>query len=219
MTMILFGPPLPDSEFVGLITRKMIKKGDCVLEIGSNVGGLTESILKAVGNDGQVYACEPNPISFEYSTLRLGRKSNLRFFNLGLGDKISDSYLKQSWLTDKTAKSGSNAPSEPAKIMIKCKILTLDYLTERLNPKPNLILIDVEGAELDVLEGGVDTLTNSSDLKLVIELHPIERPKIVEEVLQKLSLLGYKGELFDKSDQTTTYFFERIPPSQRISQI
>ena len=207
---IIFGLPLPDSEFVDLVEKNLVRKDDCVLEIGSNKGGLTKSLLKAVGNCGRVYACEPNPIAYEYSRLILGRKSNLISFNIGLGRKNSEGHLERRWLTDETAKLAEESLHVPERISFKCRILTMDYLAKHLNPKPNVVLIDAEGAELDVLEGGIELLSSARDLRLAIELHPTERPTIVEDVLQKMREFGYEAKLIDKSKETVTYFFARI---------
>lgn len=41
------------------VLRNLIDKGDCVIEIGSNVGSYTVSLADEVGPKGLVYAFEP----------------------------------------------------------------------------------------------------------------------------------------------------------------
>jgi FkbM family methyltransferase len=72
-------------------------------------------------------------------------------------------------------------------------LLTLDSLVERLGETPTLIKIDVEGAELEVLQGGSDLLSGH-DIPLCLELHNgliRERGAEPAAVLEQLKRCGY----------------------------
>src|SRR5882757_7907517 len=39
--------------------QRLVRPGDCVIEVGSNIGAHTVGLAKAVGPSGKVYAFEP----------------------------------------------------------------------------------------------------------------------------------------------------------------
>lgn len=64
---------------------------------------------------------------------------------------------------------------------------TLDYFVFDLkNPPPNLIKIDVEGAEINVLNGAIQTLKLFSPC-ILIEIHGYESGKKCKEFLEKIN--------------------------------
>lgn len=72
--------------------------------------------------------------------------------------------------------------------------ITLDTIIKRRNfPLPDLIKMDVQGAELDILKGASNTLEHCSDL--ILELQKVEYNKgapLREEVISYLESIGFK---------------------------
>ena len=52
------------------------------------------------------------------------------------------------------------------------ELTTLDTLTERFADAPIAVKLDVEGAELDIIEGGQDALSRASQFTVQFEAHP-----------------------------------------------
>lgn len=89
--------------------------------------------------------------------------------------------------------------------------LTLDTVTAKL-PKPDLIKLDVQGAELDILRGGLKCLQNAKDI--ILEAQHVEynigAPR-VEEVIKFMEENGFKLiSKFCSTDVDADYHFKRI---------
>lgn len=133
-------------------TQKIIQKDDHVLDIGANLGYYTRMFLKAVDENGKVYAVEPVKPFFENVTYFLGHHQNLTRYNYALGTEEKEIQLsvpdQYGYLRTGLPKvyDEKNPPSVeklmlfPAKMIpgsvLFCEIQRLDYLK-----------MDVEGYE------------------------------------------------------------------------
>ena len=55
-------------QFQTEIVKKIIKKGDIVLDVGAHIGYFTLIFAKLVGKNGKVFAFEPDPTNFDLLT-------------------------------------------------------------------------------------------------------------------------------------------------------
>ena len=80
--------------------------------------------------------------------------------------------------------------------------VVLDVMLERLDAFEFLDLmfvkIDVEGAELDVLRGGAETLRRCRPL-LLVEIEQRHHREPIAEVFEQIALFGYDGAFLDGS--------------------
>ncbi|MCH4816146.1 MAG: FkbM family methyltransferase [Saccharolobus sp.] len=120
------------------------------IDAGAYIGTYT---LRAALN-GKVYAFEPNPYSFEIL------KNNIKANNLE--DKV---ILYNGALSDKNGEVklcignvGSSLVFNECKNSLTVKSITLDSLNVST---VDMIKIDVEGSELNVINGGLKTLNNT----------------------------------------------------------
>jgi predicted methyltransferase len=70
---------------------KIVKTGDCVFDIGANHGEHTRALQELVGNNGIVYAFEPNPNLVE-ALKNIG--ANINVFDIAVSDVESTSKLR-----------------------------------------------------------------------------------------------------------------------------
>lgn len=76
---------------------------------------------------------------------------------------------------------------------VKIKTSKLDTIVERYNlPLPDLIKMDVQGSELDVIHGGMNTIQQCKDI--ILELQEVDYNKGApksQEAIQFMASLGY----------------------------
>ena len=140
---------------------RLLHPGDIAFDIGANVGQLTVVMANLAGPAGWVYAFEANPqcLPLLQATLRDNGALNCTVVWGAVGAQhgrtrvlYSDERPGMEWVTSsldpawKLPDSGATRPLEtPA--------LRLDAFCRHRNLTPNLLKIDVEGAEAEVIEG------------------------------------------------------------------
>ena len=153
----------------------LTEPGDLAIDAGANIGYMSSLLLRSVGQEGQVMAFEPHPAVYAELIENSTRWTKDRF-ELGslqareaaLGEKCEKSVL---WSTDwfQTNRGTSsllqkNPQAEP----ISITKVSLDSLAL---PKPTIgmLKIDVEGAQLSVLQGAERLLGSKSIRDIVFE--------------------------------------------------
>lgn len=138
------------------IMRRVINHNSNCIDIGCHKGEILDSILK-LAPDGQHYAFEPIPEMFA----RLKKKYNgrARILPYALSDKNCTS--KFNFVKNASAYSGLQHRTynvkKPVIEKIPVEVTTLDSVIPE-DIAVHFIKIDVEGAEFDVLKGGVNLL-------------------------------------------------------------
>lgn len=56
-----FGKRIPWEIPVQLCIKDFLKEGDCAFDVGANIGALSISMSRIVGEKGSVHSFEPNP--------------------------------------------------------------------------------------------------------------------------------------------------------------
>jgi len=132
-----------------------LKKGDIVLDIGSNIGLLTLKSSSLVGDEGHVYSFEANPkiANFQRSNIKLNKFENITLTNSAIGNKTGTVRFIDS-LEDDTMNKVDFSDSA-----LEVKIDKIDNIIS--NCTINLLKVDVEGFELFVLEGAKKVLTST----------------------------------------------------------
>lgn len=165
---------------------KHLNQGDIVYDIGANVGFFTVISAKLVGNSGHVYAFEPDPNnikSLEHN-VQLNSFANVTVLkqavarSTGTGELLLGRHSGGHTLST-TAKS--QAPKYQSSPKIPVKLVAIDDLVaQQIIAPPAVVKIDVEGAELDVLQGMSQTIKK---FKPII-IYEIDDP-LEETFLQK----------------------------------
>jgi len=68
-----------------LAFQDLLKVGDCVWDVGANIGYYTKFFAQRVGSQGCVLAFEPSPINHSKLFGAVGDLPNVLLFNYGLG--------------------------------------------------------------------------------------------------------------------------------------
>ena len=179
------------SEIELSIIMKFIKKGDYVFDIGSNIGAFTVPFLKKIGKSGKVFSFEPQREIYEILKMNIDKneRHNIELFELGLGMEkttIDLTFINYNVIDNFGGVSlvqNKNNPFFPNKndAKQKIKITTLDQFLHL--KKCNFVKLDVEGMELDVLNGGKSFLNKFRPI-MWIENHRVFPNKLNELLLE-----------------------------------
>lgn len=184
------------------------KKGETWLDIGAHYGYTSLALCEAVGPTGRVYAFEPSLSTI--GCLSLTKKGNglsqLRLIPLALtADEFPRSYEMRT-IRGMIDSQISGVESQQIENFLG---LSLDRLWPEISPlTPTVhgIKIDVQGMELDVLEGMRGILASQTPL-LVVEVH-----KLIDRgaILALLQQAGYDPTPFAIEKLHTNFYDESI---------
>lgn len=138
---------------------EIIREGDLVLDIGAHVGWYSIQMAKRFQNI-VIHAFEPIPQTFVVlqQNIQLNNLKNIIPHNIALGkSEGSEDFF---YFTGGSAvASRKNLLDHEKTSRIECKTSTLDLVVSELKlERVDFIKCDVEGSELDVIQGGKKTL-------------------------------------------------------------
>lgn len=182
-----------------------VRPGDTVWDVGANIGFYTEEFSKAVGEGGRVVAFEPVPGCFAQLSQRVAGRANVTLVNAGLGresgtvtfDVGDGSVHPNARVIEDAAAAGGH--------VMRLPVYTGDDAARTRNiPPPNVAKIDVEGFELDVLNGMRGLLSSPACRDVFVEIHfglLNERgmPKAPDRIVQLMREAGFAVKWVDAS--------------------
>lgn len=131
--------------------QETVKPGHVVFDVGAHVGYYTLLASELAGPHGQVIAFEPLPRNLRYlhEHLRLNSVQNVRVIEAAVSDRSGTARFRV--VPDSSMGAVTSDASADA---IEVETVSLDDLFARGEiPAPNVLKIDVEGAEASVLAG------------------------------------------------------------------
>ena len=129
------------------------------IDVGANIGN--HAIFMSYYFD-QVIAFEPLFKNYRYLKFNSELRPNVRPLQIGLGR--SESIIEFKYCPDNAGKSGQFVGDASWEIE-KVKVQSFDQLG--IDVQPTVVKVDVEGAELSVLEGMVDYLSKYHPLLMI----------------------------------------------------
>lgn len=150
------------------VMRRVVTPDSTVLDVGAHIGVYTVLLANLVGSGGQVHAFEPNSNVLPALQLTIDAFRNVRLHPFALSDESRQATLivpgdaSMASLADWT--NGEHGRTH----RIPCELRRLDAVMESGQvPQPDFIKCDVEGAELLVFRGGMNTL-NRVDAPVIL---------------------------------------------------
>ncbi len=153
-------------------------------DIGANIGYHALVMAEAAEN-GKVYAFEPIPQVCEIlkKNIDINHKQNITIVPKVVARVVGKIQLGLDTSIDQAAiKFATNSENHRTREIIECDGDTLDNFVSVGNTPPSLIKIDVEGAEVDVLQGAHGILAQYHPLVLC-ETHGQAAARGVHEIL------------------------------------
>ena len=183
------------------LAQKMDENNDdgWFFDVGANVGLYVWEVNKLCPNR-KILAFEPDPANLEL--LEMTRKEadiqNLELCPDALSNQTDEVSFSQDPLTSATGCiRGEETPwieqylnGSPKQITVNTRTMDSAVYDNKI---PSLIKIDVEGHEVEVLQGALHTLSNTKPL-LIIESFPPKQ----EKVISHLQAYGYNLEDADR---------------------
>ena len=184
-------------------------------DVGANVGLYSWEVRK-VSPHRKILAFEPDPenIKLLEKTLNGANFQNVEICKYALSNQLAEISFYQDTLTSATGcVAGKDKPwieqylnSSANEIRVKTK--TLDSVL-RQDRSPSLIKIDVEGHEIEVLQGGKNTLSEVKPI-LIIESFPPKQSTVLS-LLDELSYRYIDADHHTSMNPKTTNLFAWHP--------
>jgi len=181
-----------------LVFQRYISPGSVVFDVGANVGFLSLLASRLAGPAGRVIAFEPAPVAVGYLRrhVALNRAHNIEIIAVAVADENG------------RARFSSAGPVEMGHLaddgQLEVETASLDTLVETgIIPPPDVVKIDVEGAELGVLRGAQAILRARRPV-VVLSTHGLESHEASCSLLRSL---GYAVTLLEHSLANTDFDF------------
>ena len=172
-----------------------ISRGDVIMDLGGNLGIVSVYLSRLAGPKGRVYVFEPDEKNFGLLSQNLvlnradnivpvkkgvwNRNGTLEFFS---GGNYTSSFHKTDYIEKEKAKYNVK----------KVTVVKLDDAARELKVKKlDLLKIDIEGSEIQALEGGEKTIKKFKP-EIIVETHIIAGKSSEEGVKRVLEGFGYR---------------------------
>jgi FkbM family methyltransferase len=152
------------------LLKQYIQKNDVVLDIGANIGFYASLISKLVGEKGQVHCFEPDVINYQHLAKSTLESKTIFVVNKAIGAKTET--LKFYTSKNLNVDHRSYEPEDYDEILEIEATSVDDYTIHNKIMKVNFIKIDIQGYEMQALQGMIKTLEVNSDIKLISEFWP-----------------------------------------------
>jgi FkbM family methyltransferase len=179
-----------------------LKPGMTVFDIGAHIGIFSLAAAKRVGPAGKVFAFEPAPETvrtLERHVAMNGFRDRIEVVQAAVSDRegsLSFFCYRESMAASISRRNVEDLNPEkrvePAR-ELQVPSLTLDAFCRERGLCPDVLKIDIEGAEALALNGASDLLSRSG-ITILCEIHPRQMSNCgssIEELTGFLSNLGY----------------------------
>jgi FkbM family methyltransferase len=165
-----------------------------VFDIGAHVGYFALLLSKLVGPKGKVTAFEPFPLNFQAleENIRLNNCSNVVIVNRAVAARSGTMTLRSNDKNQLTY-TASLVQGQP---IVDVEAVSIDDYTLRQRTRLQFAMLDVEGAEAEVLKGMRSTLRRDLPM-LLIELHGFDGSRESHPALQELAAMNYRYQFLE----------------------
>jgi FkbM family methyltransferase len=175
-----------------------------VIDVGAHTGEYARLLRTAVSFEGWIFSFEPTRDSYNVLEKDLSGDPLWRGYNIALGNESAvkslylfpggdlDSFrLPNTYGGDRFTRFGEE-PSVQATQVMRLSDVFDSFPLDGTSPR-GLLKIDVQGSELDVIEGALDVLPTIQAIQVEVAAKPIyEGAPILTQVLPRLFELGYE---------------------------
>lgn len=212
---------------------RLVSPNDCVIDIGANMGWYSINIAKTYPLC-KVHAFEPIPKTYSFleRNIKLNGVKNVTSHHFGLSNERKDLtfyFYPEGGVNASSANLSGRSDAE----LVTCHVERLDDFVNANNLHVDFIKCDVEGAELLVYQGAMETLQRDKPIVFTEMLrkwaakfnyHP-------NEIIALFSSLGYRcfyadgyvlkklAEMTDETVETNFFFLHSEKHRQQIDEL
>ncbi len=189
-----------------------VKEGMTVIDIGAHIGYYTLLFAKCVGASGHVFSFEPLPGNFELlrKNVQLNHLTQVQTLNQAVFSCAGEITLS---VPDDQPNSGDGSVCLDKGVQqFRVNAVSLDAFCEEFLIRPDILKMDVEGAEYEVLRGG-KVIINKIRPKLFIELHHFDGYLAAHPVPDLLSGWGYHIHWIERWQLTSYILATPVTPA------
>lgn len=165
-------------------TTRLVRKGDTFVDIGANVGYYTLLASHLVGEEGMVFAFEPDPVNFRIleKNVRLNGLTNVVLEQKAVSNENGSIQL---FLSESNKGDHRIYQTEEGRPAVDVEAVKLDDYFAGYSGSVDFVKIDTQGAEGVILEGMTELINGNDDIIIAVEYWP-----------SGLQGLGYDSETF-----------------------
>ena len=191
-------------QFQHDLIKRYCRPSMCVIDIGANIGFHTLQMAQSVGEQGKVYAFEPDPSNYttlQRNLLENGLK-NVTTVHAAISSKTEELKLFQSEIHHGDHRIYKHGKDDQRCINVQAYALD-DYIDP--NQTVDLIKIDIQGAEGLALTGMAKLIDRCPKLLIIMEFWPkglIQTGFSAEDILSNMVKRGFSIYEIDEFRKT-----------------
>jgi FkbM family methyltransferase len=186
----LWGQGYREPAFMWIVENEAI--GKIGIDLGANLGYVTLHMCKKMD---KIIAIEPDKRMRKLlkKNIKENRfKDKVEIYNFAVSNKDGEETIYFSKKHPNLNTLCDNKKLKMSKDLLKKEKIKTKKI-DNLNVDPNFIKMDIEGYEIEAIEGSMNTLKKTKKCKLLIEVHPqyYNKKRDFSETLKKLFDIGF----------------------------
>lgn len=182
-----------------------LKPGMIIIDGGAHVGYFSLLAARIVGDNGKVFAFEPDPHNFSALLANVAKNhcTNITPLRKALYNSIGNITFYQSAGTISSSPVRQVLSGKVKKIQVPST--TLDMELDGLAVRNISIKLDIEGSEIIALQGMRDVFQKSESVHLFLEVNPPALNNAgfkPEDLIRELESLHFKVHFIDEANKT-----------------
>tara|TARA_B100000989_G_scaffold197894_1_gene149440 strand:+ start:181 stop:822 length:642 start_codon:yes stop_codon:yes gene_type:complete len=201
-----------------LLNLEHINNNSIILDIGANIGDVTNVIMKNYSPN--IYCYEPNIICYNYMRKRFKKNSKIKIFNVAVSNFSGKTFLyfhkRATNISEFNERSSLKKEKDGLDVNKKIEVncINIKEILEKHN-QIDLIKIDIEGSEYEIMP---EIIKNKDKIKMVLcETHgnpygkkipSVDGSKLV--VKNKIWIKDYKKLIYELKEMNLyeNWFYE-----------
>ena len=191
-------------SFETKLLRELTKPGMTVFDIGANIGYYTLILAGLVGENGKVYAFEPDPENYRLliKNIKANNYNNIIPIQRAVSDKTGKIKL---FLSEEHKGNHKIYDSGEGRKSIEIESIALDEFTKENKVNPDIMKMDIEGSEPMAFLGMKNLIKDNKDIKIISEFFPYAMRKCrnsnpPEEFISFLEDQGFKVSIINEKE-------------------